>query len=227
MNRHHWITFVVVLFAASLVFAEERTADDRIRRLLYVTAPDGAGGSRNRPGIYVFDIDDGHKLVKYVPVAGMGPTRGCCGSVGGGGRLFISHKNTNLLCFDLVTDEKVWEVSYPKDQGGADRCCVTPDGRKLYVPEGWWTSSLRAMKVVNGSTGALCTPSRQTRVLGEIHDSGIMALGTATYTHWRKCCCEQTVYVCMLARHFTVDLPSGRRRNYNAQQRLTGGSRPP
>jgi len=125
-----------------------------VKRLLYVTAPDGAGGTRNPPGLYVYDIDDGHKLLKHIPIPDMGGTRGCCGSARAG-RLFISHRNTNLMCFDLVTEKKVWEVAYPKEEGGADRCCVTPDGKKVYVPEGWWTNTTKCLKVVDGETGRL------------------------------------------------------------------------
>ena len=57
------------------------------------------------------------------------------------------------MCFDLLTEKKVWEVSYPKEQGGFDRTCVTPDGKKVYVPEGWWSNVTTTMKVLDGETG--------------------------------------------------------------------------
>jgi hypothetical protein len=122
------------------------------RHYLYVTVPDAAGGSGKGPAIYVFDIEDGHKLVKRIAVPEMKGTRGCCASAQAG-RLYISHGNTSLLCWDILTEKVVWNVSYPKEDGGADRCSVTPDGKKIYVPEGWWSSKYAKLKVVDGETG--------------------------------------------------------------------------
>ena len=145
-------TRICKLIAVCVLAAAVAPAKGELKRLLYVTVRDGAGGSRNAPGIYIFDIDDGHKLVKYISLPKMGGTRGCCGSAAAG-KLYISHKNTTLMCWDIVTEKKVWEVTYPKADGGADRCCVTPDGKKLYVPEGWWSSAAKCLQVVNGETG--------------------------------------------------------------------------
>jgi hypothetical protein len=37
--------------------------------------------------------------------------------------------------FDLETERVLWERDYP---AGIDRACITPDGRKIYAPTGWW-----------------------------------------------------------------------------------------
>jgi hypothetical protein len=36
------------------------------QRRLYATVPDGAMNSPGKPGIYVYDIDSGHQLVKHM-----------------------------------------------------------------------------------------------------------------------------------------------------------------
>jgi DNA-binding beta-propeller fold protein YncE len=122
------------------------------KHYLYVTVPDAAGGSGKGPAIFVYDIEDGHKLVKRIAVPEMKGTRGSCASAAAG-RLFISHGNSSLMCWDILSEKVVWNVTYPREQGGADRACVTPDGKKLYVPEGWWSNQSRDMKVVDGETG--------------------------------------------------------------------------
>jgi hypothetical protein len=144
----------VILAAAALAFAGLLSAAGAadVQRLIYVTSPDAAMGEGAR-GLYVFDIDDGHRLLKRIDVPEMsGGTRGCCGSLGGG-RLFISHSNSDLLCFDVAGEKVLWNRHFGREEGGADRCCATPDGKKVYVPEGWWSGSLKALKVLDGDTG--------------------------------------------------------------------------
>jgi DNA-binding beta-propeller fold protein YncE len=99
------------------------------------------------------------------------------------------------MCVDMVTGKKIWEVSYPKDQGGADRCCVTPDGKKIYVPEGWWTDASKVLKVVDGETGKLLkkiplgvgtghnsimSPTGKRMYLGPIATGTLFVIDTAT-----------------------------------------------
>lgn len=129
-------------------------AEDGARRLLYVTVPDGAGGSKGH-GIYIFDIDDGHKFVRKIDVPDMGGTRGVCASPATD-KIYYAHGNTKLACMDLRTEKKLWENVYPKSEGGADRIQITPDGKKLYVPSGWWSSDPHN-KVVDAATGKLIT----------------------------------------------------------------------
>ena len=145
--------------SASGILAEQRSgsspgSDAPLKRLLYVTVPDGAMSSPGKPGIYVYDVDDGHRLVKHISIPDMGGTRGCAASAAAG-RLYISHRNTSLMCYDFIRQRKFWEISYPKEEGGVDRCCVTPDGKKVYVPEGWWTDAAKVLKVLDGDTGKL------------------------------------------------------------------------
>jgi len=150
------VALLIALIASSTGAANERSSSRRsrrpVQRLLYVTAPDGAMKASGKPGIYVYDIDDGHKLLRHISIPNLGGTRGCAGSAKAK-RLYISHKNTDMMCFDLMTEKPVWEISYPKEKGGFDRTCVTPDGKKLYVPEGWWSNVTKTLKVLDGDTG--------------------------------------------------------------------------
>ena len=38
-------------------------------------------------------------------------------------------------CIDLETDKVLWEQTY---SAGCDRSSVSADGKKVYVPTGWW-----------------------------------------------------------------------------------------
>lgn len=152
MNRRQLgrVFFVVTVAAGCALPA--LAAD--VRRLLYVTSRDGAGG-RGGKGIYVYDIDNGHKLVKQIEMPKLGGTRGAtaCAATN---RFYIAHNNDKLLCMDLKTEKILWENQYPKDEGGCDRIGITPDGKKLYVPSGWWSSDPH-IKVVDGGSGKLIT----------------------------------------------------------------------
>src|SRR5262245_37346115 len=143
-----------LLLALSLwtVLVVPATAADAVQRLLYVTSRDGAGGKGDKD-LYVYDIAKGNQLVKFIPLPQLGGTRGACGCAATA-RMWIAHGNDRLLSFDLKTEKVLWEKQYPKEEGGCDRIGVTPDGRKLYVPSGFWSNNPH-LKVVNGNTGEL------------------------------------------------------------------------
>jgi len=185
------IAVIVSLAPAPGLSAE---TEKGVKRLLYVTAPDGAMRARAKPGIYIYDIDDGHKFVRHFSIPDMGGTRGCAASAAAG-RLYISHKNTDMMCFDIVKEKKVWEISYPKPDGGFDRTCITPDGKKLYVPEGWWSHTANSLAVLDGETGKLLrrielgvsgghnsimSPSGRRMYLGSVRHGKIFVIDTAT-----------------------------------------------
>lgn len=152
-HKLNWVLSCLTVIVLLFLTTPAAIADQRVNRLLYVTVPDGAGGSKNKPGIYVFDIDGAHKLVKHIAIPDMGGTRGV-GASAATAKFWYSHRNTNLACMDLITEKKVWDLTYDKSEGGADRFCVTPDGKKLYVTAGWWSGNTY-MKIVDGQTGKL------------------------------------------------------------------------
>lgn len=90
-------------------------------------------------GLYAYDIDNGHKLVKKVPLPTSAGGRGVVAdpvagmlyiSYGGNGG---SHGNGSLLKYNLRTDKIVWTKNY---NFGVDSMGITPDGKKLYMPHG-------------------------------------------------------------------------------------------
>lgn len=100
-----------------------------------MSTPDGAqrGGSGN--GILVFDIDHGHRFVRRIdiPIFKEG-LRGFCGNAKTHS-VYYSTTQRRLGRFDLETDRVVWDRTYNL---GCDRSSVTMDGKKVYVPTGWW-----------------------------------------------------------------------------------------
>ena len=106
------------------------------RRLLYVAVP----GIRDYleyggHGVLVYDIDQGHKLARRIPAAGLSKdgkplnVKGICASAATG-RLYVS-TTQQLTCFDLATDKIIWEKRY---DGGVDRMSISPDGKTIYAP---------------------------------------------------------------------------------------------
>lgn len=122
-----------LLLALPTLRADEPEAP---RRLLYVAVP----GIRNYleyggHGLLVFDVDDGHRFVKRIPIGGLGAdgkplnVKGVCASAETD-RIYISTIET-LMCLDLETEELLWERRY---EGGCDRMSMTPDGKTIYLP---------------------------------------------------------------------------------------------
>ncbi|MCA9185194.1 MAG: hypothetical protein R3E01_00985 [Pirellulaceae bacterium] len=122
--------WVVVI---GLVDVESSAAE---RRLLYVATP----GIRNYleyggHGIIVFDMDNGHRFVKRIPIGGLAAdgkpmnVKGVCASAVTG-RIYVSTLQT-LMCVDLIREQMLWETRFDK---GCDRMALSPDGRTMYLP---------------------------------------------------------------------------------------------
>lgn len=134
------------------------------RRFLYAALPGVGGGSNDTyggVGILIFDIDNGHKFVRRVPLQGVLPPPGRGGAVAqeaikgiaahaDTARLYVS-TSRRVAAYDLLTEKLVWEQSY--ENRGVDRVAVSPDGKVLYAP------GLGQPKwhVVDAATGALMT----------------------------------------------------------------------
>src|SRR3954469_12454653 len=135
------LLFLLSIFITSACFAAEalpeRSPDQSTEKhLLYLTSPDGAqrGGSGN--GILIFDIDHGHSFVRRIEIPSMsGGVRGVCASAATK-KLYYTTSKKLLGCLDLLTDRILWEKTYDM---GCDRPAITPDGKTLYVPSGWWS----------------------------------------------------------------------------------------
>ena len=130
------VCLACLLICTAFAGTEAPQASAKEKHLLYVAVP----GIRNYVeyggiGVLVYDVDGGHKFVKRIPTwevpRGQEPenVKGIAASAKTG-KLYVS-TTKRVACFDLVTENKVWEQSY---LGGSDRIALSPDGKTLYVP---------------------------------------------------------------------------------------------
>ena len=108
-----------------------------VSRLLYIT---------DAQGVSIYDINDGHKLLRKLEVPGSGDYKGIAASPQLGKLYLTSYKEDELICMDLDTDRIDWR----KHLGNyADSMAITPDGLRMYLPfrnESYW-------KIVDAQTG--------------------------------------------------------------------------
>jgi DNA-binding beta-propeller fold protein YncE len=129
---------VAILALSALVppLTAEEISTSVERKFLYVAVP----GVRDYleyggHGVLVFNIDREHAFVKRIPARGLNEkgvplnVKGICASVATR-RLYVSTLRY-LTCFDLVTEQILWEKAY---DGGCDRMALTPDGKIIYLP---------------------------------------------------------------------------------------------
>ncbi|MCZ6794864.1 MAG: hypothetical protein O7J95_14755 [Planctomycetota bacterium] len=139
----------VFLSVGALALGQPQT-----KRYLYLSTPDGAQSQgRSGNGILIFDIEDDHKFVRRIelPIFEEG-LRGFTGSLETH-CVYYSTMNRRLGCFDLEKETKVWERTYA---GGCDRSSITLDGKKIYVPTGWWYARADSgLLVVDAQSGDL------------------------------------------------------------------------
>jgi DNA-binding beta-propeller fold protein YncE len=112
----------------------QRAAEDR--HLLYVAVP----GVRNYlefggAGVLVYDIANGHRLVKRIPTLavpqGEAPENVKGIALGAERRLLYVTTPKRMFALDLEREAIAWNREY---EGGADRMALSPDGATLYVP---------------------------------------------------------------------------------------------
>ena len=140
----------ILLSVATLASGQSET-----KRYLYLSTPDAAQevGRPDGAGVLIFDIDNGHEFVRRIdiPIFEEG-IRGFTGSLETHS-VYYSTTNRRLGAFDLETDKIVWDKTY---DAGSDRSSITMDGKKVYVPTGWWYSGEDpGVLVVNADTGEL------------------------------------------------------------------------
>jgi hypothetical protein len=115
-------------------------------RYLYVfDLPKSRDGFRTlKPQIEVFDVNNGHKWVKNIPLpSGIYNVRGVAAS-SVTDRAYISFLNSpsdggpgGLLCINLNNNAVVWKKTYDKALiPSPDRFALTPDGKTIYMPSG-------------------------------------------------------------------------------------------
>ena len=124
------------------------------KRYLYVSTPDAAQKDyRSGQGILVFDIDNGHKFVRRIDIPAFSEgLRGFTGNLKTH-TAYFSTSNRRVGAFDLETEKIVWDQTY---EAGADRSSITKDGKKIYVPTGYWyLGADGGMLVVNAENGKM------------------------------------------------------------------------
>ena len=171
----------ILLATAALACGQPDELSDgesETRRYLYLSTPDAAQaeGQAEGAGILIFDIDDGHKLVRRIdlPVFEEG-LRGFAASAVTHSAYF-STQNPRIGAFDLETDQITWEQTYTL---GSDRSSITMDGKKIYVPTGWWISGEESgVLVLDAENGELI---KQVRVGSQAHNSLVSVDGRFLY----------------------------------------------
>ncbi len=139
----------ICLLAALVLFS--RGVDAADSRLLYVVVP--GIHDKAKEGILVYDIDHDHKLLRRIAIPIFKPSeqpddsKGLCICTSTN-RIYYSHAN-HLNCVDLKTEQTLWEKTY---DSGCDRMAMTPDGRTLYMPSGYWTNT-PYWYVIDGESG--------------------------------------------------------------------------
>ena len=102
--------------------AQFGTAVGGVSRLLYVTDP---------KGVSVYDINDGHKLLRKLEAGNSGDYKGIAASPALGKLYLTSYKDDDLICMDLRSEKIDWR----KHLGNyADSMAMTPDGLRMYLP---------------------------------------------------------------------------------------------
>jgi DNA-binding beta-propeller fold protein YncE len=136
MTLHRFACIIAVLGALGAASGHPRAAADGERHLLYAAVP----GIRNYVeyggvGILVYDMDQGHRLIRRIPTFTLGPgeqpenIKGIAANAQTG-RLYITTPR-RVVALDLATDKILWNRTY---EGGVDRLALSPDGRIIYAP---------------------------------------------------------------------------------------------
>ncbi len=166
-----------------------------LKRYLYLVTPGirnylGYGGH----GIQVFDIDNGHRFVKFIPGKAGLTKAGLLSNVKGvdvslaTNCLYISTLEA-LQCIDLTTEKLVWERAY---EGGVDRISISPDGTLIYMPsleKEFWTvvdaktgDVIRKIVTNSGAHNTIYGPDGKFVYLGGLKSTMLNVADTKTHT---------------------------------------------
>ena len=166
-----------------------------VKRYLYVVTPGvrnylGYGGH----GIHVFDIDNDHKPVKFIPGQGGLRKDGKPSNVKGvdvslaTNCLYVSTLEA-IQCIDLTTEKMVWERAY---DGGVDRISISPDGKIIYMPsleKEFWTvldaktgDIIKKIVTNSGSHNTIYGPDGNSVYLAGLKSTMLNVADTKTHT---------------------------------------------
>lgn len=113
----------------------------QVDRLLYVAEDHGY--------VYVYDINDGHRLLRKFEVPGTGSYKGVSADPKRGKLYLSSYVGDQFVCVDLKTEKIDWAIPI---NGYPDSQAMTPDGKFIYLPKrhgrGWDVIDADLKKVV-------------------------------------------------------------------------------
>jgi hypothetical protein len=109
--------------------------------------------STNRGSVSVYDIDQGHRLVKTIPTASnVDDVKGVAVSAATG-KLYVAYRTRSgigmIYCLDVAGDALLWNRAIDPD---VDRLSIHPNGRLLYVPT-WEHGSADYINVLDAESG--------------------------------------------------------------------------
>lgn len=124
--------------------------------------------SARRGSISVYDIANGHNLVKTISaVSDVDDVRGVAVSAATG-KLYVTYRTPSgvgmIYCLDVYQDAILWNKAIKPD---VDRLSADPTGRFLYVPT-WEDGSAEYINVLDANSGDLV---REVRFSNRSHDT--------------------------------------------------------
>ena len=133
-------------------------------------------------GMWVYDIDHGHRLVKQIPLSTVS-VRGVVAAPSTG-MLYISyggnggtHGNGIMMAYNLKTDIVAWTKKY---NFGVDSQGISPDGKTIYMPDGSQSYD-GDVYILNAADGAV--KGKMNTVPGaSTHNTFVNLQGTHVYT---------------------------------------------
>jgi hypothetical protein len=107
----------------------------------------------DRGSISVYDIEDGHRLVKTIrTVPSVADVRGVAVSAITG-KLYVAFRDASgtgmIYCLNVYNDEVLWDKAVGPS---VDRLAINPDGQLLYVPT-WEGGAADYINVLDANTG--------------------------------------------------------------------------
>jgi DNA-binding beta-propeller fold protein YncE len=188
--------FILTVLNSSIPITKLKTGGKEkpaaTKRYLYVATPGirnylGYGGH----GIQVFDMDNHHKFVKFIPTGGLSKdgtpsnVKGIAVSLATN-CIYISTLEA-VQCIDITTEKLVWEKQY---EGGADRLATSPDGKVIYLPslekEFWNVVDAKTGNIIkkivtnSGAHNTIYGPSGNHVYLGGLKSTYLNVVNTKT-----------------------------------------------
>ena len=165
--------------------AQPRPNTPGLKRYLYVVTPGvrnylGYGGH----GIHVFDIDNNHRFVRFIPGKGGLKKDGTPSNVKGvdvslaTNCLYISTLEA-LQCINLTTEKLVWEREY---EGGVDRFSISPEKEFWTVVNAKTGDIIQKIVTNSGSHNTIYGPDGQFVYLAGLKSPMLNVADTKTHT---------------------------------------------